>query len=112
MALAPFTAIPLKLLYLILFSLLFLLKIVKNRFFWSGSGYFTIMSFVGASLFHFLYMLISYFVESAVPVWQILDRLLQILLTPAFAVPTYWLMMKWEKFFFENPAEQLSHEYE
>lgn len=85
----------------------FLIWIVKERFFWSGSGYFWIAAAVSTFVWHVLTISTSYFVEDvSLRSVEFFNRTLQILLTPLFAVPIYYLIRWIEKIFDQPPVPQ------
>ncbi|WP_413557592.1 hypothetical protein [Bdellovibrio sp. HCB209] len=92
-----FTAMPLK---MMLFSLLILFSLVygiKSRVFWTGGGYFTIMCGFSAVAYHLIYFLLSMVLEKNPASFELFDRFLQIIMTPACALPMYWLLSKIDK---------------
>ncbi|MEK2688255.1 hypothetical protein [Bdellovibrio sp. GT3] len=92
-----FTAMPLK---MMLFSLLILFTLVygiKSRVFWSGAGYYTIMCGFSAVAYHLIYFLLSMVLEKNPASFEIVDRLVQIILTPSFALPMYWILARIDK---------------
>lgn len=91
---AAFSAIPLKMVFITLLLLFGVIYAVKSRVFWSGSGYYTIMSIFGAIMFHIIYFICSWVFERNHTPVQFLDRITQIILTPSFAFPIYWLLTR------------------
>ncbi|WP_413584618.1 hypothetical protein [Bdellovibrio sp. HCB274] len=101
-----FTGMPLK---MMLFSLLILFTLVygiKSRVFWSGAGYYTIMCGFSAVAYHLIYFLLSMVLEKNPASFEIVDRLVQIILTPSFALPMYWILAKIDKL----TQDELVHE--
>jgi hypothetical protein len=92
-----FTAMPLK---MMLFSLLILFVLVygiKSRVFWSGAGYYTIMCGFSAVAYHLIYFFLSLVMERNPASFEIVDRLVQIILTPTFAFLMYWVLARIDK---------------
>ena len=104
--LLTFTIIPLKMLWLTLLVVFGLVYLIKTRVFWSGSGYYTIMCAFSAVTFHLVYFFASMFIEKNPASFEILDRLIQIVLTPTFAFPVYWVFSKIDKY----SQDELVHE--
>ncbi|MFM6927523.1 MAG: hypothetical protein ACKOX6_03625 [Bdellovibrio sp.] len=104
--LLTFTAMPLKMMWISLLLLFTLVYGIKSRVFWSGSGYYTIMCGFSAVAYHVIYFLISMVLEKNPVSFEIMDRLVQIILTPSFALPMYWIMAKIDKVF----QDELVHE--
>ncbi|WP_413574978.1 hypothetical protein ACLVWU_12050 [Bdellovibrio sp. HCB290] len=101
-----FTGMPLK---MMLFSLLILFTLVygiKSRVFWSGAGYYTIMCGFSAVAYHLIYFLLSMVLEKNPASFEIVDRLVQIILTPSFALPMYWILARIDKL----TQDELVHE--
>lgn len=90
--LAAFSGISVKTFYLGLLIYFIVIYFVKSRVFWSGSGYFLMMVTLGAFTYHVIFYILSYIVEKNLADLLILERLTQILLTPSFAIPLYWLL--------------------
>lgn len=91
-ALIGFTLIPLKMMWFPLMIVFFATHLVKSRVFWSGAGYFVIMCIASCLLYHTSFMLLSRWLEPNMASVSILNRMIQILLTPAFAWPIYRLL--------------------
>lgn len=92
--LCAFTAMPMKMMF---FSLLFFFMFVyffKTRVFWGGAGYYTMMCSGGALAYHLIYISLSSTLESNTVSIDIVDRLIQILVTPIFSFPIYQIMKK------------------
>ncbi len=87
--LTSFTSMPLKLMWITLLVLFMIIYGLKSRIFWSGSGYYVIMCGVSAVTFHLAYFLISLALEKTPASYEVADRLVQIILTPLFALPMY-----------------------
>lgn len=91
---ASFSAMPLKMVFVTLFILFALIYAVKSRVFWSGSGYYTIMSIFTAVAYHVIYYTLSQILEPNSATLLPVERLVQIILTPSFAFPLYWLLAR------------------
>lgn len=92
--LCAYTAMPLK---MMLFSLLFFFIFVyffKTRVFWGGAGYYTMMCSGGALVYHLIYVAVSSVLEPNMVSASLVDRLIQILVTPIFSFPIYQIMKK------------------
>lgn len=92
--LLTFTAMPLKMMWFSLLILFTLVYGIKSRVFWSGSGYYTIMCTFSAVAYHLIYFTGSMVLEKNPASFEIVDRVVQIILTPSFAFPLYWLLAK------------------
>ena len=92
--LLTFTAMPLKMMWISLLILFTLFYGIKSRVFWSGSGYYTIMCGFSAVAYHLIYFFTSLVLEKNPASFEIVDRLVQIILTPSFAFPMYWILAK------------------
>lgn len=95
--LSSYTAMPLKMIYLSVFLLHIALSTLKGRVFWGGVSYFVLISGVGTLFFHLIYIFSSYILETQFTTINFAERMTQILLTPAFAYPTYWVMNYWDQ---------------
>ena len=104
--LLTFTAMPLKMMWISLLILFTLVYGIKSRVFWSGSGYYTIMCGFSAVAYHLIYFFISMVLEKNPASFEIVDRLVQIILTPSFAFPMYWILAKIDKI----SQDELVHE--
>ena len=104
--LMSFTGMPLKMMWFSLLFLFILVFMIKSRVFWSGSGYYTIMCAFSAVTYHLLYFLVSFVLEPNYASPEFLDRLVQIILTPSFAFPIYWVLTKLDKM----TQDELMHE--
>lgn len=76
-----FTFSSLGILYLTSFFTYVFLLIIKNRIYWPGSAYFTIITFCSTFIFNILYLINSNFFEANGTPYLILDRIIQIVLT-------------------------------
>lgn len=104
--LLTFTAMPLKMMWISLLILFTLVYLIKSRVFWSGSGYYTIMCGFSAVAYHLIYFFSSMVLEKNPASFEIVDRLVQIILTPSFAFPMYWILAKLDKV----TQDELMHE--
>lgn len=96
---------PLGIMYFNVLALFVLIYIIKERIFWPGSGYFWVLTLVGTLLWHLVYVLSSLFFESQpLKTYDILDRLIQILLTPLVSTPLFYVL-RWLEQLTEQPAE-------
>lgn len=88
-------------LILILFSLTWL---VKERIFWPGHGYFMYASIASVVAYHILYLLGSWIFEGVhIRELNLLDRLVQCLITPIFAIPVFYILKFLEKWTAQTP---------
>ncbi|MNJ94628.1 hypothetical protein D3C87_123300 [compost metagenome] len=104
--LLAFTAMPLKMMWITLLLLFTLVYGIKSRVFWSGSGYYTIMCALSAVAYHLIYFVTSMVIERNPASFEIVDRLVQVILTPSFAFPMYWVLSKIDKL----TRDELVHE--
>jgi hypothetical protein len=95
--LLAFTGMPLKMMWFSLIILFGLIYMVKSRVFWSGSGYYTIMCTFSAVAYHLIFLGISWVLEKNMASFEMVDRLVQIVLTPSFAFPMFWILAKIDK---------------
>lgn len=96
-ALLAFTSMPLKMMWINLLILFILVYGIKSRVFWTGSGYYTIMCAFSAVAYHVIYFLSSILIEKNPASFDLLERIVQIILTPSFAFPMYWVLLKIDK---------------
>lgn len=104
--LLAFTAMPLKMMLISLAILFTLVYGIKARVFWSGSGYYTIMCTFSAVAYHLIFFFTSMIIEKNPASFEIVDRLVQVILTPSFAYPIYWVLAKIDKL----SQDELYHE--
>lgn len=104
--LLTFTAMPLKMMWISLLILFTLVYLIKSRVFWSGSGYYTIMCGLSVVAYHLIYFCSSMVLEKNPASFEFVDRLAQIILTPSFAFPIYWILAKLDK----ATQDELVHE--
>lgn len=93
---SQFSNVPLKLIWtpiLIFFSIVY---IIRDRFYWRGTGYLAAMTFLSTTVFHITYIALSYSVEKQHSSPLVMDRLVQCVLTPVFTLPIYFLFEKLE----------------
>jgi hypothetical protein len=95
--LLAFTSMPLKMMWLTLLILFTLVQGIRGRVFWSGSGYYTIMCSFSAVAYHIIYFFVSLAIEKNHANFELVDRIVQIILTPSFAFPVYWILAKIDK---------------
>ncbi|MFS4457581.1 hypothetical protein [Bdellovibrio sp. HCB2-146] len=105
--LMSYTGMPLKMMWISLLILFTLVYGIKRRVFWSGSGYYTIMCGFSAVAYHLIYFFTSMVLERNPASFEIVDRLVQIILTPSFAFPMYWVLAKMDKV----TQDELVHEH-
>ncbi|MBL7556969.1 MAG: hypothetical protein JNM24_14190 [Bdellovibrionaceae bacterium] len=83
-----------------------LLYIVKNRVYWPGAAYFTLITGVSITLFNVVYIINSYLFETRVSPLLIWDRLFQILATTLLAYYAYPVIKRLDILFKpEMPSE-------
>jgi hypothetical protein len=95
--LCRFTAMPFALMSTSLLLLTSLILLVKKRVFWPGSGYYWMACLFSSFSFQLCYIISSHFIENQATEILFFDRLIQIMITPLFALPIYWIMNKIEK---------------
>lgn len=81
----------------VLFIYYWIVVLFKDNFYIDSVSYFVLLSLGGATLFHVLFYILSHFIESQPTQLLFFDRMTQILLTPVFSIPVYWILKKWEK---------------
>ena len=84
--------------WLVIFLYYFAVLIVKNNFYMESTSYFVLINLGGSFLFHFLFWTVSSMIEPNPTKLLFFDRLTQILLTPIFSIPVYFILKKWERF--------------
>lgn len=97
LALMGFTAMPIKVLLVTLLTVYFVLYTIRSRVFWDGPIYYTMMCAVAAASYHVIYFFLSWMIEKNSAALNLWDRLIQIILTPAFGVPLFWLLTRIDK---------------
>lgn len=85
-----FSVLPLKVMYLILLELFVVIHLVKNRIFWTGPGYFTLMVGFGTFCYEIIYLLTSVWIEKSSAPLLIGTRLVHVILTPLFGYLLYF----------------------
>lgn len=99
---AYFSNAPLKLLWmpiLVFYSVVF---VIRDRFYWRGTGYLAAMTFLSAVLFHITYLTVSLVFEKSPTAIMPIERIVQSVLTPVFTLPFYFLFEKIETFAVSN----------
>jgi len=86
-----FTAAPLKMIWTPILVCYVTVFLIRDRFFWQGSGYLALMTLFASSLYHLTYYILSHMVEENTTTILFFDRFTQIILTPIFAFPLYVL---------------------
>lgn len=90
-------------------TFLFLL-IVKNRMYWPGPTYFTIMTACSLFLFHFSYIVTSFTFESHIAPIMLWQRLLQIVTTSFISYFTYNFIKRIDTSFGIEPITEIHGE--
>lgn len=90
--LAPFTVMALGFYMLLLLILAVSVQFAKTRIFWPGPGYFLIAVSSINLFYHVVHIVLSSYIEP-IPMtsYDILSRLIQLLLTPLFSIPLFYL---------------------
>ena len=81
-----------------MFNYIFL-YVIKNRVYWPGAIYFTMISGISITLFHVTYVLNSYLFESRFTPLVFWDRFFQVLLTTLVAFYAYPILKKMDTLF-------------
>lgn len=97
LAIMGFTVMPMKMLLISLFLVYFILYSIRSRVFWEGPVYYTIMCTLAAFSYHVIYFFHSWIFEKNPAPVDFLDRFVQLLLTPAFCFPLFWLLTRIDK---------------
>lgn len=97
LALTGFTAMPLKMLFINLLVVYLILYSIRSRVFWEGPAYYTIMCTLAAFSYHVTYLVSSWLLERNPAPLDLLERLIQLALTPAFGIPLFWLLTRIDK---------------
>ena len=100
--LGSFSGTSVKVFYFCLLAYYLIIYFVKSRIFWSGAGYFLMMCAVGSVAYHVIFSVTTILMEHSRPEWLLVERATQVLLTPAFAYPIFWLMQKLDSIFFRQ----------
>lgn len=106
LALMGFSAIPMKMLLVSLLLVYLLLYTIRSRVFWEGPAYYTIMCCLASFSYHVIYFFSSWVIERNSAPIDFLDRFVQLLLTPAFCVPLYWILTKIDKMTLEEMSSE------
>lgn len=97
LALTGFTVMPMKMLLVCLLLVYLILYSIRSRVFWEGPAYYTIMCTIACFSYHVIYFFSSWILERNPVSISILDRVIQMALTPAFGIPMFWLLTKIDK---------------
>lgn len=89
-----FTLMPLKMMMMSLFLLTTFLHFMKRRIFWSGQGYFVMVSTGAVFFYNIIYLILSKSLESNLIDWNLTDRIIQIGMTPFFSVFVYKILYR------------------
>lgn len=92
---STFTGAPLKMIWVPLLFLHIAVAQVRERVFWTGPLYFSMVAVGGVILYQFLYVGFSYLLEPSPAPWIPLERLTQILLSVPFSFLVYAAMRSW-----------------
>ncbi len=78
--------------------------LVKERIFWPGHRYFITASFLATLLYQIIYLLNSWLFE-LIPVrdFMFFERLFQVIITPLFAGPIYYILKTWDRLTDQTP---------
>lgn len=97
LALMGFTVMPIKMLLLTLLLVFFILYSIRSRVFWEGSAYYALMCGVASVSYHVIYFFGSWIMERNSAPLEFWDRIIQLVLTPAFCFPLFALLSKIDK---------------
>lgn len=92
LVLVPFTSMGIGMLWAILLVLSLSVTFVKKRIFWPGVRYFIIASFGITLAYHLTSVTLSHIFEANAVSWNFFSRILELLFTPLWAAPVYWVM--------------------
>ncbi len=81
----------------VLFFYYWIVILFKDNFYIESLSYFILLNLGGATLFHLLFFITSRLTETNPTQILFFDRMTQILLTPLFSIPLYWMLKKWER---------------
>ena len=81
-----------------LFNYIFL-YVVKNRIYWPGAPYFTLVTGISVFLFHVMYIFNSYFFETHFTPLVLWDRFFQIILTTLLSFYAYPILKRMDVLF-------------
>jgi len=82
----------------VIFLYFWIVILFKENFYIESLSYFILVNLGGSFLFHILFFCVSRLMENQPTQVLFFDRVTQILLTPLFSIPLYWVLKKWEKF--------------
>jgi len=102
LTLTGFTVLPIKMLLICLLLVYLIMYSIRSRVFWEGPAYYTIMCTLAAFSYHVIYFFGSLILEKNPAPLALLDRLIQVALTPAFGVPMFRLLTKIDKMTLEE----------
>jgi len=88
---SPFTSMGIGTLWMITLFYTLAVSIVKERVFWPGTRYFIAASALSTLAFHIISWLLSRTIEANPIGSQLGPRLLELIFTPLWAAPVYWL---------------------
>lgn len=91
-----FSNVPLKLIWTPILFFYTIVFVIRDRFYWRGTGYMAAMTFLSAILFHITYLVLSFIVEKNHTQILFIERITQSVLTPVFTLPFYFLFEKIE----------------
>lgn len=109
LVLSVFTVSPVGYLFVVFLALSFLLRSIKERMFWSGPYYFTLMVVVTICAFHFLQIVVVWLWDATLSVTSgnLLEILAQCLTTPLLALPVYRLLDMIDNYTQKEPVIEL-----
>lgn len=86
------TAMPLGVMWLSFLILHMILVFLKSRVFWPGTRYFVLASIVGVCVYNLINVILSRTLDNNPVTFQFLRFVMEMILTPIWAAPIYWLM--------------------
>lgn len=89
-----FSAVPPGVMLSTIMTMFLIVNFLKSRVFWTGFSYFAIVSALGAVAYHTVFFFISLMIEKNTAGFLVVDRIVQILLTPSVAYPIYAVMQR------------------
>ena len=92
-----FSAVPMGMLWMVLFVLVTFSSFVKGRIFWSSSRNFVIGTAAMSILYHVLFLVLSRVFETSVSPWQLGTRIAEILFTSLCALPMFWVLQSLDR---------------
>ena len=87
-----FSAVPMGLLWMVLFLLVTISGFIKGRIFWSNTRNFVIGACAMTVFYNALFLVLSRFFEAAPSPWKPITRLSEILFTTLCALPMFWIL--------------------